>query len=102
MFLISFEAKNNVFILLLHALAKNTNPKSHFSNIKNHISNFSGKGTIPAQAAYLPPKPGKQPNIRQAAHNTQATGQATEHRESGVGRAKNNENMQDAGVAASN
>jgi hypothetical protein len=30
------------------------------------------------------------------------TGQATEHRESGVGRAKNNENMQDAGVAASN
>ena len=75
LFLISFEAKNNVIILLLHALAKNTNPKSHFSNIKNHISNFSGKGTIPAQAAYLPPKPGKQPNIRQAAHNTQATGQ---------------------------
>jgi hypothetical protein len=51
LFLISFKAKNNVFILLLHALAKNTNPKSHFSNIKNHISNFSGKGTIPAQAA---------------------------------------------------
>lgn len=56
-------------------LQKNTNPKSHFSNIINHISNFSGKGTIPAQATGLPPKPGKQPNIRQAAHNTQATGQ---------------------------
>ena len=56
-------------------LQKNTNPKSHFSNIINHISNFSGKGTIPAQATGLPPKPVKQPNIRQAAHNIQATGQ---------------------------
>lgn len=109
-----------MFLFYFYTLLQKYESKKSFFEYKNHISNFSGKGTIPAQAAYLPPKPGKQPNIRQAAHNTQATGQpgmqrakmktrpsgrpeiaqnhltrlywptgqATEHRESGVGRAK--------------
>ena len=64
-----------MFLFYFYTLLQKIRIKKSFFEYKNHISNFSGKGTIPAQAAYLPPKPGKQPNIRQAAHNTQATGQ---------------------------
>lgn len=64
-----------MFLFYFYTLLQKIRIQKVIFEYKNHISNFSGKGTIPAQAAYLPPKPGKQPNIRQAAHNTQATGQ---------------------------